>query len=274
MKRFGWLIVAVALLAAIAPQTTQGQAIISIEIATYGNVDAAKQAEYQNALEKAALYYRQEFGELPLSTVKLVIFENSDYAAKGLVTILNYPEDRARAYAESFSAFAIGRTSPMSIFVNAEKKRNIPFQMAHEFMHLLQYRWSGGAIDSASAARFQAWIIEGMADFYGGKTINAIENMRRNRIKRVRDKWEELSTLSLFDLDWLAVNQRVGATIYSYTFLSYEFLEQKTSRQAVLAYFRELQLGYPPHIAFRKAFNMEPAAFEAELKTYIPTLFQ
>lgn len=263
MKRFGLLLVAVALFAAAAPQAVQAQGP-SIDITAYGTIDTAKQAEYRAALERALGYFRQEFGELDTPVIRLLLFENDDYAAAGMMKIFNMSEATARTAAQTFSAFTAGKIN--GILVNVSKPRDIPFQMAHELMHLYQYQWTGGA-------RYHNWIGEGMADFYGAASLGAVDRLRQARIPYVRNKWGELSAMSLFGLDWTAFNQRVGGvTAYSFTFLAYEFLEQRTSRPAVLAYFRLLRTGYTPDNAFHAAFEMEPAAFEAMLKAYLRTL--
>lgn len=274
MKRFGWLLVLIAL---AVPQTAGAQTSGSpvIEVSTYGDVGNETVTRYRELLEKVIVFYIQEFGTVPVPVVKFRLYENTALFEQGLLEFGRTPE-RAKAQAQIFSGVAVSRDT---IIIDISKKRVIENLVAHEFMHLMQYAW----LDKARWP--PTWMTEGQADIYAarfrewlGKT-GIFAAWRRAAIVAVQARWAALQAIpSMSHLDWTTATATFGrvngmAVTYSYAFLAYEYLEAKASRQAVTAFYRLLATDVPATEAFQRAFGMTLEAFETEVKSYLPTLF-
>jgi hypothetical protein len=87
MKRIRWLLALAILIAAIvAPQPAFSQAVTdgpAVEVFTYGNVSEAKQERYLTAVRSAILFTSREFGRMPLTVVRLRLYETNELFARG-----------------------------------------------------------------------------------------------------------------------------------------------------------------------------------------------
>jgi hypothetical protein len=71
--------------------------------------------------------------------------------------------------------------------------------------------------------------------------------------------------------DWIGAHDAHGRAegfpvIYAFVRVAYEYLESRTSKEAMLAFFVARRDGASTHEAFNRAFGMTPEDFEAALR--------
>lgn len=252
-----------------------------IQVFTYGNVSEADRTKNVHALEGAISFASQEFGQMPLTTVRLRLYENEEWFARGLVLLAGYSEEEAARFARLFAGTVIERDNTIMVRVNAVRDPLASaFVVINELVHLLQNSWAG------SVHWIDVWLAQGQSTFYSARHVELIAGphahgfYRRTAIAAVRERWADLSAFSITQVDphnWMDTVERLGwaqswSIIYAYTFLAYDYLVTRTSLQAVFDYFARLKRGTPQEEAFLAAFKMTESDFDVQLREHVRTL--
>jgi hypothetical protein len=281
-RRFGLMFPAVALLAALAspvPARAQATPGPTSEIIARGDVDATTVAGYRAVFEQVASFYAREFGPIPIPMVRIRLYETTEIFAQGLIDLAHSPESATRL-AGLFSGFAVGRDT---IIINLARKpgqdrprarlRWAQYVVAHETLHLIQRAWMG------DAAWEPTWLINGMAETYTLRFFRWIgdeamyNHIRRGTLGALRARLADLLfiVLSYTVEDWIRAHAAHGRAegfpvIYAFMRVAYEYLESRTSKEAMLAFFAARRDGASTREAFSRAFGMTPEEFEAALR--------
>jgi hypothetical protein len=237
--------------------------------------------KYVQALEGAIAFTSREFGQMPLTIVRLRLYENEEWFARGLVEFAGLREDQAATFARLFSGTAIERDSAVMVEINtARHPASSQYLVTNELVHLLQSSWAG------SVNRIAAWLAQGQSVLYSARHAelvvgpHAVGHYRRGAIAAIRERWADLAVFSITQtnpFNWMNVVERFGRArgwhvIYAYSLLAYEHLVEKTSVQAVLNYFARLKDGIPEEEAFLAAFGFSASDFDAKVRAHIGTL--
>jgi hypothetical protein len=223
----------------------------------YANDVAAIAATFQSALA------------LPAVEVPLVLFPNRRAFAAGLVE-----RGYTTELAEIASGFdAIGGAS--AVLVNAqivdryERRRRIRL-LAHELVHSMQYRLSGGTRGAS-----EQWLREGFAEWVACRVA---AHMRAGDFDELRDEAlaplsavqpgtppAPLGELSTFP-QWARAQRQSGGHLYAQAFLGAELLIDTHGVGAVAEYFARFAYGTERRQAFADSFGMDLREFESVLQ--------
>jgi hypothetical protein len=286
MKRISRLLALAALIAILAvPQPALAQTVAdgpAIEVFTYGDVPEAKKTRYLATLQSTIVFASGEFGQMPLTLVRLRLYETEELFARGLMDIAGLSEDTAARFARLFVGAAIERDH--GIFVRLDPARHrfsSKLIVTDEFLHLLQSSWAG------SVHRIRAWLSNGQAFLYSARHVERVAGphaagfYRGRAIAAIRERWADLSAISLRQMatswQWIEAFEKYGTVrgwsiSYSYALLAYEYLEQRTSVQAVLDYFARIRDGMDKDEAFQAAFGFSIDEFDTKVWGHIGAL--
>jgi hypothetical protein len=286
MKRISRLFALAALIAILAaPQPALAQAVAdgpAIEVFTYGDVPEAKKTRYLTTLQDTIVFASKEFGQMPLTLVRLRLYETEELFARGLMDTAGLSEDTAARFARLFHGAAI--EGDRGIFVRLDPARHrlaSKIIVTDEFLHLLQSSWAG------SVHRIRAWLSNGQAFFYAARHVERVAGphaagfYRRGAIAAVRERWADLSAISLRQMatswQWVEAFEKYGmagrwSISYAYALLAYEYLEERTSVQAVLDYFARLKDEMDKDEAFQAAFGFSIDEFDTKVWGHIGAL--
>jgi hypothetical protein len=285
MKRIARFVVLLALIFAVfAPQAALSQTAQEdpvIEVFTYGTIADDLKERYVTAVRSAILFTSREFGQMPLTLVRLRLYENEELFARGLGELTGLSEEDAARFARMFVGAAI---EPHTIVVKIDPARHrfsSQLIITDELLHLLQSSWAG------SVHRIPSWMSNGQAFFYAAMQVERLAGphaagfYRNGAIAALRERKGDLSTISLMRMitswEWVKAFERYGmargwSISYSYALLAYEYLEHKTSVQAVLDYFARLRDGMPQDDAFLAAFGISKVDFDRQFREHIIAL--
>jgi hypothetical protein len=290
-RRFGLLFLAVALVFASTLPAAYAQAQAgsrpALEVITRGDIDAATVASYHTVFEQVVSFYTQEFGAIPIPVIRIRLYATVELFEQGLIS-LGYSPENARRWARLFSGFAIGRDT---IIISIARKpgedrprarlRWTQYVVAHEVHHLIQRAWLG------EAPWAPMWLIEGMTGAYTVRFFRWIDDMamynhvRRGTLAAVQARWNDLQLAPLpYSVeDWINAHATHGSVygfpvIYAYARVIYEYLESRSSREAILTFFAMLRDGASSRAAFERAFGMTLETFKIDLRAHVPTLFR
>lgn len=278
---FVLVLTAIALAVSTPSALAQTTASPTIEVFTYGTISDADRMKYLRALEGAILFTSREFGQMPLTIVRLRLYENEEWFARGLMEFAGLREDQAATFARLFSGTAIEGDSAIMIKINpARPLASSQYLVTNELVHLLQSSWA------RSVNQIAVWLAQGQSVLYSARHAehivgpHAAGHYRRGALAAVRERWTDLTAFSITQtnpFNWMNVVERFGRTrgwhvIYAYSFLAYEYLVEKTSVQAVLNYFARLKDGMPEEEAFLAAFGFSASDFDTKVRAHIGTL--
>lgn len=273
--RAGWLLVA---LAAVGCAASSGQPrVIAIDDIRVGpSRQAIFIGDYDRAFVSIAAVTEHELG-LPKLKASLHFFPNRG-ALQAALEAQGAPADLARDTAAVM--MAIG--GPGSVFVNEAAFADLNWNsriavLAHELAHTMQYDFSKGRRGTSDQ-----WLREGFAEWVQAHVLDALGVMRRDDIRSrsvrwVRDRHARRSLPPIADLaafpDWVSFhNGRARDSLYPYALVATDFLIQRHSLDAVIAYFK-LFAGSDDRFAnFAEAFGEEWKAFDAALRDYFNRL--
>ena len=202
---------------------------------------------------------------LPRVEVSLVLFPNRRMFEQGLLQI-GYTKALARS-ASSFNAIGGARAVLMNAattdgLTRAQRIRLI----AHEVVHTLQYRLSGGTRGAS-----EQWLREGFAEWVACRVtaragLGSFDSLRGELIDqlagvglgRPHAPFEKLATFP----QWVEAQQRYEVPLYAQAFVAAELLVEMRGAPAVVQYFERFRETQDRRAAFAGAFGLEPAAFE------------
>jgi hypothetical protein len=279
-------VIAALIFAVAAPQVALSQTATAgpaIEVFTYGAVPDTLKMRYDAALRGAILFTSREFGQMPLTLVRLRLYENEELFARGLMELTGLSEERAARFARMFVGAAI---EPHTIVIKIDHVRHRASSqliVTAELVHLLQSSWAG------SVHRIAVWIREGQASFYSTRNVeyvagpHAAGHYRRSAIAALKERRGEVLQFSIAQAKWVDTflwvdtvvqlgNSRDWSLAYAYALLAYEFLLEKTSVQATLDYFTRLRDGMSSDDAFLAAFGMSKTDFDARFRERVRVL--
>lgn len=252
---------------------------VPVVATTLGPVAEATRDAYVAAADVILRYYHREFGGLPFPLVRLHLYGTTDLFEQGLVELARIPPDLAAAVARSNSALASARS--WAVLVDAGRARRLEAQVAHEVMHLMQSGWGERRADR----RGPQWLREGMAVYYEGRVEEALgvrpfAALEAAALEALRGRADTLTALPVdmsFDL-FVRLNGTLGrarngwAVLYAWAFVAYAQLAARVPQADVVRFFGVPNVGADLETAFVQAFQIRPAAFEAELKRHLLSL--
>ena len=167
-----------------------------------------------------------------------------------------------------------------------ENQSYLPFALAHEYFHILQFDWAPGSLNRAAPP---LWLVEGTArfaeDLYGrGRQGEADDRLRtawwRQSLSvgvplRTLESWDRFRNvggpayeLGAFATDWLV--RRTAAVSASVPFDAYapDGLIAGPEWDAHMEYYRLLRSAFSWQAAFKDAFGISVADFYAAFEEY------
>lgn len=223
-----------------------------------------KLAGYHATLARVVEALEDELG-LPRIDVALVLFPSRKAFELGLAHI-GYSPELARA-ASAFHAIAGAKAVLMNAgavdgFDEARRTRLI----AHELVHSLQYRFSGGTRGAS-----EQWLREGFAEWVACRVtararLGSFASLRDEVFRPFAGVPVGLPPVPLDRLvtfqQWVEAQRRYDAPVYVQAFLGAELLIERHGVPAVVTYFERFQATTEHERAFRESFGLDRAEFE------------
>ena len=149
--------------------------------------------------------------------------------------------------------------------------------LAHELGHTIQL----GLTDYQPLNRLQ-WLTEGFAEWAGYAVtdrlgLDGIDRARARIVAKLRAPGVTLPKLAQMNTfaQWIASRTKYGFdATFSQSFLAYELLLTRHSRDKVLEYFRQFQTSSNYSVNFRTAFGQTVPAFQKELDAHLQRLLK
>ena len=202
---------------------------------------------------------------LPRVDVSLVLFPNRRTFEQGLLRI-GYTPALARS-ASSFNAIGGARAVLMNAASTDGLTRASRIRLiAHEVVHTLQYRLSGGTRGAS-----EQWLREGFAEWVACRVtaragLGSFDSLRGELIDQLADvdlgrphaPFEKLATFP----QWVDAQRRYQVPLYAQAFIAAELLVEMRGAPAVVQYFERFRNTQDRRAAFAAAFGLEPAGFE------------
>ena len=201
---------------------------------------------------------------LPRVEVSLVLFPNRRTFEQGLLQI-GYTKALARS-ASSFNAIGGARAVLMNAATTDGLTRARRIRLiAHEVVHTLQYRLSGGTRGAS-----EQWLREGFAEWVACRVtaragLGSFDSLRGELVDQLAGMslgrhapFERLATFP----QWVEAQQRYEVPLYVQAFIAAELLVEMRGAPAVVQYFERFRDTQDRRAAFVGAFGLEPAAFE------------
>jgi hypothetical protein len=240
----------------------------SVEVVTPNLPDAAaspgRTGQYETDLATIMDAFEQVLG-LPRPDVMLVLFPGRRSFEQALLEI-GYPPGLARS-ASSFNAIGGAR----AVLVNAsvvnrfDRTRRVRL-LAHELVHSLQYRFSGGTRGAS-----EQWLREGFAEWVACRItahlgLASFGSLRGDLLgvlagARFGLRPAPLDSLVTFP-QWVEAQGRYEAPLYAQAFIAAELLVETHGIPAIIVYFERFRDTNDHERAFDEAFGVERAAFE------------
>jgi hypothetical protein len=225
---------------------------------------SARASTYEAALTVVLDGLARELA-LPRVEVSLVLFPNRRSFEQGLLQI-GYTKALARS-ASSFNAIGGARAVLMNAATTDGLTRARRIRLiAHEVVHTLQYRLSGGTRGAS-----EQWLREGFAEWVACRVtaragLGSFDSLRSELIDqlagvglgRPHAPFEKLATFP----QWVEAQQRHEVPLYAQAFIAAELLVEMRGAPAVVQYFERFRDTQDRRAAFAGAFGLEPAAFE------------
>lgn len=256
----------VLLVALVAAACAKVPAPVEV-VALTSSPDAASPGpagRYETDLAAIMDAFEQALG-LPRPDVMLVLFPGRRSFEQGLLDI-GYTPALARS-ASSFNAIGGAR----AILVNAsvvnrfDRTRRVRL-LAHELVHSLQYRFSGGTRGAS-----EQWLREGFAEWAACRMtahlgLGSFDSLRDDLLgvlagARFGLRPAPLDRLVTFP-QWVEAQGRYEAPLYAQAFVAAELLVDTYGVPAIVAYFERFRDTNDHERAFAEAFGVERAAFE------------
>jgi hypothetical protein len=144
--------------------------------------------------------------------------------------------------------------------------------LSHEMVHATQLELAG----HRSVVRYQ-WLVEGFAEWAAFQVahelgVRALPAERADMVTRVRTVREKLAPLAQMDTlsQWIETRRERGFdAMYPYAFLAAEFLIERHSYDAVLAYFRRHRVSPDAAAHFEAVFGETLPQFQQALDAHM-----
>jgi hypothetical protein len=219
---------------------------------------------YETALADIVHGFEVHLG-LPRIDVALILFPNRRAFEQGLLEIGYTP-----ALARSASGFnAIG--GARAVLVNAglvdgfDRARRTRL-LAHELVHSLQYRFSGGTRGAS-----EQWLREGFAEWVACRVtahlrLGTFDSLRGDLVgglagARIGLPPAPLDKLVTFP-EWVEAQGQYEAPLYVQAFIAAELLVELRGVAAIVRYFERFRTTTEYRLAFAEAFGLDRADFE------------
>lgn len=220
---------------------------------------------YEGAVAAIAAVLERELGVAPFP----VTFHFYPNAKAFEAALVGFGQDPAMARDTAAAMLGVGMHS--RVLLNNESLAHISWPnrvrvLSHELIHSLQYELAGGIRGTS-----EQWLREGFAEW---AALMVLDRLRGPSLRGLRD--QQLGLLRGSDrsraprLDdmvdfkqWLAVANRRDIAPYAQAFLTVDFLVERHGAPAIVEYFRQFTSTRNYHLAFRRGFGEERAAFEA-----------
>ena len=221
-------------------------------------------ASYHATLAAVVEGLEEELG-LPRVDVALVLFPSRKAFEQGLSHI-GYAPDLARA-ASAFNAIAGSKAVLMNAgVVNSFDEARRTRLIAHELVHSLQYRFSGGTRGAS-----EQWLREGFAEWVACRVtararLGSFTSLREDVLRpftgmRIGLPPVPLDRLVTFQ-QWVEAQRRYDSPVYVQAFIGAELLVELKGVPAIVQYFERFRSTSEYERAFRDSFALDRADFE------------
>ena len=219
---------------------------------------------YHDALAAIQTVLQDSLG-FPHVDVELVLLPDRHGFEQELLSV-GYPPELARS-ASSFAAIGGAR----AVLVNAGVVDGFPRTrrvtlVAHELVHSLQYRFSGG-----TRGYSEQWLREGFAEWVSYRVteqlgLASFDTLREDLLRPLARvpfgllpaPFDSLVTFP----QWVDAQRRSQAPLYAQAFIAAELIIEMRGVPAVVGYFERFKTTKDHQHAFTDAFNMERAEFD------------
>jgi hypothetical protein len=211
--------------------------------------------------------------QLPMPAYIMEVHGDAASFEAGLVRHLQLKPETAKSAAGFAKAAVGGRRIVVNealLAKSAWPERIVT--LSHEMVHATQLELAG----HRSVVRYQ-WLVEGFAEWAAFQVaqelgVRALPAERADMVTRVRTVREKLAPLAQMDTlsQWIETRRERGFdAMYPYAFLAAEFLIERHSYDAVLAYFRRHRVSPDAAAHFEAVFGETLPQFQQALDAHM-----